>query len=150
MEEIKLFESKKVRTSSNNEEKGWCFSIVDVIEILTDHPSHQGARNYWKVMKNRRVAEGNETATNCKQLKMQAADSKMRLTEVATTEQLFRLIQSIPSPKAEPFKIWLAQIANERLNEIQEPEHSSTGNAQKELQQYTGKKVLTVLNVSYS
>ena len=120
--EIKLFEEKKVRTLWSEDKEEWCFSIVDVIEVLTDQPTFQGARNYWKVLKNRLVAEGNETVTNCNQLKMQAADGKMRLTDVASTEQLFRLIQSIPSSKAEPFKLWLAQVANERLNEMQDPE----------------------------
>jgi hypothetical protein len=120
--EIKLFEEKKVRTLWSEDKEEWYFSIVDVIEVLTDQSTFQGARNYWKVLKNRLVAEGNETVTNCNQLKMQAADGKMRLTDVATTEQLFRLIQSIPSPKAEPFKLWLAQVANDRLNEMQDPE----------------------------
>ena len=122
MKEIKLFEDKKVRTSWNDVEEEWYFSIIDVIEALTEQDSHQGARNYWKVLKYRLLAEGNETVTNCNQLKMQATDGKMRLTDVASTEQLFRLIQSIPSPKAEPFKLWLAKIANERLNEMQDPE----------------------------
>ena len=120
--DIKLFESKKIRTSWNEEEEEWYFSIIDIVEILTDQIDYQGARNYWKVLKNRLLKEGNETVTNCNQLKMEAADGKMRNTDVATTEQIFRLIQSIPSPKAEPFKLWLATIANERINEMQDPE----------------------------
>ena len=121
---IKVFEEKKVRTVWDSDKEEWYFSIVDVIEILTEQPNHQGARNYWKVLKNRMSKEGNETVTNCNQLKMQAADGKMRLTDVADTEQLFRLIQSIPSPKAEPFKQWMAQIASDRLDQMQDPELS--------------------------
>lgn len=120
--DIKLFENNKVRTIWDTELEIWYVSIIDVIEILTEQHDYQGARNYWKVLKNRLLKEGNETVTNCNQLKMLAADGKMRSTDVATTEQLFRLIQSIPSPKAEPFKLWLAKIANERINEMQDPE----------------------------
>jgi hypothetical protein len=122
--EIKLFEHKKVRTLWDEEQEKWYFSIVDVIAVLTDQPSHQGARNYWKVLKNRLLKEGNETVTNCNQLKLQAEDGKMRLTDVADTEQLFRLIQSVPSPKAEPFKLWMAEVASDRLDEMQDPELS--------------------------
>ena len=122
IDEIKLFDEKKVRTHWDSEQEQWFISIVDMIGILTAQPSYQGARNYWKVLKNRLVKEGNETVTNCNQLKFVAEDGKMRLTDVATTEQLFRLIQSIPSPKAEPFKLWLAQIASERIDEMQDPE----------------------------
>lgn len=118
-EAIKIFEEKKVRTLWDDETEEWYFSVVDVIEILTDSPN---PRKYWSVLKVRLKKEGNETATNCSQLKMLSADGKMRLTDVATTEQLFRLIQSIPSPKAEPFKLWMAQIAKERLDEMQDPE----------------------------
>ena len=121
---IKIFEQKQVRTHWDEEQEKWYFSIVDVIAVLTDQPTHQGARNYWKVLKNRLSKEGNETVTNCNRLKMLAEDSKMRFTDVADTEQLFRLIQSIPSPKAEPFKVWLAQVASERLDEMQDPELS--------------------------
>lgn len=120
--DLKLFEESKVRIAWNEAEEQWYFSIIDVVEVLTEQSSYQGARNYWKVLKSRLLAEGNETVTNCNQLKMQAADGKMRMTDVATTEQLFRLIQSIPSPKAEPFKLWLAKIAAERLDEMQDPE----------------------------
>ena len=119
---IKVFEEKKVRTVWDSDKEEWYFSIVDVIEILTEQPNHQGARNYWKVLKNRMSKEGNETVTNCNRLKLPAEDGKMRLTDVADTEQLFRLIQSIPSPKAEPFKLWMAQVAKERLDEMQDPE----------------------------
>jgi len=118
---IKLFEEKKVRTIWNEQEEEWYFSVVDVVGILTDSPD---PRNYWKVLKKRLIEEGNETVTNCNQLKLLAADGKMRLTDVANTEQLFRLIQSIPSPKAEPFKLWIAQVAKERLDQLQDPELS--------------------------
>ena len=121
---IKIFEEKKVRTIWDSDKEEWYFSIVDVIEILTEQPSHQGARNYWKVLKNRLAKEGNETVTNCNRLKLPAEDGKMRLTDVADTHQLFRLIQSIPSPKAEPFKLWMAQVAKERLDQMQDPELS--------------------------
>lgn len=121
---IKIFEEKKVRTLWDSETEEWYFSIVDVIEILTEQLSHQGARNYWKVLKSRLTKEGNETVTNCNRLKLPAEDGKMRFTDVATTEQLFRLIQSIPSPKAEPFKQWMAQVAKERLDQMQDPELS--------------------------
>ena len=123
-ESLKLFEDKKVRAVWDDELEKWYFSIVDVIAVLTDSPDYQTARNYWKVLKNRLSKEGNETVTNCNQLKMQAADGKMRLTDVADTEQLFRLIQSIPSPKAEPFKQWMAQVASERIDQLQDPELS--------------------------
>jgi prophage antirepressor-like protein len=119
--QIKLFENKKVRSHWDQDQQQWYFSIVDVIEILTEQDSHQGARNYWKVLKHRLTKEGNETVTNCNQLKFEAEDGKMRLSDVATTEQLFRLIQSIPSKKAEPFKLWLAKIGSERLDEMQDP-----------------------------
>lgn len=105
---IKIFEEKKVRTVWDSDREERYFSIVDVIEILTEQPTHQGARNYWKVLKNRMSKEGNETVTIYNRLKLPAEDGKMRLTDVADTEQLFRLIQSIPSPKAEPFKLWMA------------------------------------------
>lgn len=119
---IKLFEQKQVRTVWSNEEEKWYFSIVDIISILTNQLDHQGARNYWKVMKNRLLKEGNETVTNCNRLKIKAEDGKMRLTDVADTEQLLRLIQSIPSKKAEPFKQWLAKVGRERIDEIEDPE----------------------------
>jgi len=121
-EAIKIFDDRKVRTLWDTEKEQWYFSIIDVIAVLTDQNNYQGARNYWKVLKFRLLKEGNETVTNCNRLKLLAEDGKMRMTDVADTEQLFRLIQSIPSPKAEPFKQWLAQIASERLDEMQDPE----------------------------
>jgi hypothetical protein len=111
-----------VRTLWDENEEKWYFSIIDVIYILTDQSDYQGARNYWKVLKHRLLKEGNETVTNCNRLKMPAADGKMRLTDVADTEQLLRLIQSIPSKKAEPFKQWLAKVGRERIDEIEDPE----------------------------
>lgn len=116
---IRLFEQKQVRSVWNSEEEKWYFSIVDVLAILSGSISPQA---YWRKLKQRLKEEGNETVTNCHGLKMLALDGKMRMTDVADTEQLFRLIQSIPSPKAEPFKLWLAQIAAERLDEMQDPE----------------------------
>jgi hypothetical protein len=116
---VKIFDNKKVRTLWDEKQEKWYLSIVDVIAVLTDSPN---ARKYWSVLKTRLKAEGSQLTTNCSQLKMQSADGKFYLTDVADTEQLFRLIQSIPSPKAEPFKLWLAQIASERLDEMQDPE----------------------------
>ena len=121
-EELKLFEDKKVRIHWDQDKEQWYFSVIDVIAVLTDQSDYQSARNYWKVLKFRLLKEGNETVTNCNQLKFVAEDGKMRLTDVADTEQLFRLIQSIPSPKAEPFKMWLAQVGKERIDEIEDPE----------------------------
>ena len=119
--EIKIFDDKQVRTHWDSEQEKWFIAIVDVIALLTESPNPQV---YWRVMKKRLLDEGNETVTNCNGLKMLAADGKMRMTDVADAEQLFRLIQSIPSPKAEPFKLWLAQVAAERLDEMQDPELS--------------------------
>jgi hypothetical protein len=119
MSNIKLFESKTIRSHWDAEQEIWFFAIVDVIEVLTDSPNPQV---YWRVMKKRLKDEGNETVTNCNALKMEAADGKMRATDVANTEQLFRLIQSIPSPKAEPFKQWLAKVGYERIEETENPE----------------------------
>ena len=116
---IKIFEDKKVRSVWDAEAEKWYISIVDVVEVLTGSVD---ATAYWRKLKQRLKAEGNETVTNCHGLKMQAADGKMRMTDVADVEQLFRLIQSIPSPKAEPFKLWLAQLGRERLEEIDDPE----------------------------
>ena len=121
-ESLQLFETKKVRTIWDDEQEKWYFAIVDVVAVLTEQNDYQTSRNYWKVLKNRLKNEGNETVTNCNQFKLQAADGKMRLTDVADTEQLFRLIQSIPSPKAEPFKIWMSQVASNRLEQMQDPE----------------------------
>ena len=122
MSNIKLFETKKIRSEWNEKEQKWYFAIVDVIAVLTESPNPQV---YWRVLKKRLKAEGNETVTNCNALKMQAADGKMRLTDVADVNQLLRLIQSIPSPKAEPFKLWLAKVGQERLEEIENPELAS-------------------------
>lgn len=122
--DIKLFEEKQVRTVWNDEEEQWYFSIVDVCGILTDQPDTEHARNYWKVLKHRLLKEGNKTVTNCNRLKMTSEDGKMRLTDVATSEQLFRVIQSIPSPKAEPFKVWMAEVAAQRLEQLADPELS--------------------------
>jgi DNA-damage-inducible protein D len=124
MNNIKLFEEKRIRSQWVAKKEKWYFSIVDVIAILTDQPTHQGARNYWKVMKNRLLKEGNETVTNCNQLKLVAEDGKLRETDVGDVEQLLRLIQSVPSPKAEPFKQWLAKVGYERMQEIANPEQS--------------------------
>jgi hypothetical protein len=116
---IKLFNDRKIRTHWDEEQEKWYFSIVDVVGVLTVSVD---VAAYWRKLKQRLKEEGNETVTNCHGLKMLAADGKMRLTDVADTEQLFRLIQSIPSPKAEPFKLWLAQVASERIDEIEDPE----------------------------
>ena len=119
--QIQIFNDKKVRSVWDSEKEEWYFSVVDVVEILTDSAD---PRNYWKVLKNRLKKEGNETVTNCNRLKLPAADGKMRLTDVATDEQLFRIIQSVPSPKAEPFKQWMAKVAATRLDQMQDPELS--------------------------
>ena len=116
---VKIFEEKKVRSVWDEEKETWYYSIVDVVAILTGSENPQV---YWRVLKKRLIAEGNETVTNCNAFKMPAPDGKMRLTDIADTEQLFRIIQSIPSPKAEPFKQWLAQVGRERLEEIEDPE----------------------------
>lgn len=121
MSNIKIFENKKVRSQYDSDKEIWFFSIVDIIGILTDQPSVQRSRNYWKVLKNRLIKEGNELVTNFNQLKLQSEDGKFYKTDVGTVEQIFRLIQSIPSPKAEPFKQWLAKVGYERLQEIQDP-----------------------------
>jgi len=121
MSNIKLFEDKRIRTQYNEDEEMWYFSIVDVVGILTDSPK---PGNYWKVLKHRLIKEGSQLVTDCNQLKMQSADGKFYNTDVASTEQLLRLIQSIPSPKAEPFKQWLAKTGYERIEEIQDPEKS--------------------------
>ena len=120
-DKLQLFENRIIRTSWSEEEEEWYFSIVDVVAVLTDSPNPQ---TYWRVMKKRLKDEGNETVTNCNALKMTAADGKKRLTDVATTEQLLRIIQSIPSPKAEPFKLWLAEVGRERIEETIDPEQA--------------------------
>ena len=123
-EALQLFEEKKIRSVWDDKEEKWYFSIVDVCAVLTEQPDAEHARNYWKVLKHRLIKEGNQTVTTCNRLKLRAADGKLRLTDVADTEQLFRLIQSIPSPKAEPFKLWMAQVASTRLEQMQNPEKS--------------------------
>lgn len=119
MSNIKLFQSKQIRSVWNEEEQQWYFSVVDVVGALTDSVDPSA---YWRKLKQRLISEGNETVTNCHRLKMQAVDGKMRLTDVANTKDMLRIIQSIPSPKAEPFKQWLAQVGSERIAEIENPE----------------------------
>jgi len=121
---IRLFEDKRVRYEWDEQNEKWWFSVVDVIEILTEQPTHDHARKYWSVMKTRLKKEGTEPTTICSQLKMETYDHKMRLTDVADTEQLLRIIQSVPSKKAEPFKRWLAKVGSERLDETVDPEVS--------------------------
>ena len=118
---IQLFENQPIRTAWNEELEEWYFSIIDVVAVLTES---KDANAYWRKLKQRLIKEGNETVTNCHGLKLRAADGKLRLTDVADTEQLFRLIQSVPSPKAEPFKLWMAQVASTRLEQMQDPEKS--------------------------
>lgn len=120
-EEIKMFGDRKVRSVWDETAEEWYFSVVDVVAVLTESDN---PRNYWKVLKNRLKNEGNESVTNCNQLKLKAADGKSYKTDVATAAQMFRIIQSIPSRKAEPFKIWMAKVAAERLNQLQDPELS--------------------------
>ena len=122
-DQIQLFENKRIRTAWDAEKEEWCFSIVDVVAVLTDQPDARHASTYWAVLKKRLNDEGaGQLLTNCKQLKMTAADGKKRLNDVADTEQLLRIIQSVPSPKAEPFKLWLAQVGQERIEETIDPE----------------------------
>ena len=121
-QEIKLFEEQKVRMEWDDEKEKWFFSIVDVCAVLTESKDYLTARKYWNKLKQRLKEEGNETVTNCHALKMKAADGKMRLTDVADVEQMFRVIQSIPSPKAEPFKQWMAEVASQRVDQMQDPE----------------------------
>jgi len=116
VEQLQLFEEQTIRTAWDEENEEWYFSIVDVVGVLTDATDFAAARNYWKVTKHRMLKEGKELVTNCNQLKLKAADGKRRLTDVANTEQLLRIIQSIPSKKAEPFKMWLAQVGRERMD----------------------------------
>ena len=119
---LKLFENKKIRYVWNDEEEDWYFSVVDIVEVLAESKDYQTARNYWKVLKIRLKSEGSELVTNCNRLKLQASDGKMRETDCLSTKNVLRLIQSIPSPKAEPFKMWLAQLGNDRLEEYADPE----------------------------
>lgn len=124
VEKIQLFEGKRVRTAWDEEKQEWFFSIVDVCRVLTDQPSQERARNYWKVLKNRLKKEGSEVVTNCNRLKLVAEDGKPRLTDVADMKTMFRVIESIPSKKAEPIKVWMAQVAAERVNQMIDPERS--------------------------
>lgn len=119
---IQLFEEQPIRTAWDEEQEEWYFSVVDVVQVLTEQPDGRHAAKYWSVLKSRLKKEGSEVTTNCSQLKLKAADGKRRLTDVANTEQLLRIIQSIPSKKVEPFKLWLAQIGRERIEEIIDPE----------------------------
>ena len=119
MDEIKLYENKQIRSVWDEEKEEWYFSVVDVVGVLTESENPQV---YWRVLKKRLKEEGNESVTNCNALKMKAADGKMRLTDVADMQGIFRIIQSIPSPKAEPFKLWLAEVGKERIDEIIDPE----------------------------
>ena len=119
---IKIFENKNIRTAWNDDEEDWYFSVIDIISILIDSKDYQSARDYWKVLKKRLILEGNEPVTKCNRLKLAAADGKMRGTDCLSTKNILRLVQSVPSPKAEPFKMWLAQVGADRLDEIADPE----------------------------
>ena len=121
-DKLQLFENKRIRTAWDEEKEEWYFSIVDVVAVLTDQPDQRHAAKYWSVLKTRLKKEGSELTTNCSQLKMRSADGKRYNTDVADTEQILRIIQSIPSPKAEPFKLWLAQVGRERIEETIDPE----------------------------
>lgn len=123
-DQIQIYDNQPIRTAWDEEKEEWFFSIVDVIGVLTDQPDVDRARNYWKVLKNRLKNEGSQLVTNCNQLKMRSQDGKQRLTDVADTEQLLRIIQSVPSKKAEPFKLWLAQVGRERIEETIDPEQA--------------------------
>lgn len=159
MSNIKIFENKKVRSQYDADKEMWYFSIVDIVGILTDQPTVDRARNYWKVLKSRLLKEGNETVTNCNRLKLEAEDGKLRLTDVGNVEDIFRLIQSIPSPKAEPFKQWLAKVGYERLQEINDPSQSidrarenwqKLGRSEKWIQQrMTGQEMPLAFSNSY-
>ena len=123
-DKIQVFDNQPIRTAWDEEKEKWYFSIVDVISVLTDQPDLDGARNYWKVLKNRLNKVGSQLGTNCNQLKMKSQDGKRRLTDVADTAQLLRIIQSVPSKKAEPFKVWLAEVGRERIEETIDPEQA--------------------------
>jgi len=122
MDSIQLFEDKRIRTAWDADKQEWYFSVIDVVAVLTSQATQRSAAKYWSVLKTRMKKEGNQLTTNCRQLKMTAEDGKNRLTDVASTEQLLRIIQSIPSPKAEPFKLWLAMVGRERIDETIDPE----------------------------
>ena len=131
---LQMFEDQPIRTAWDEEREEWYFSVVDVVRVLTDSPDYTTGRKYWNKLKQRLKEEGSELVTDCHQLKMKAADGKLRMTDVANTEQLLRLIQSIPSKKAEPFKLWLATVGRER---------KVVGNARKEIESQTGRPVIT-------
>jgi len=120
--DLAIFEKFKIRRVYDEQKETWYFSVVDIIQVLTQHADYQAARNYWKVLKNRLKKEGSETVTNCNRLKLTAEDGKMRFTDVANPETLLRLIQSVPSQKAEPIKLWLAKVGYERMQELADPE----------------------------
>lgn len=141
-DKIQLFEDQPIRAAWDSKQEEWYFSIVDVVGILTDSPDYNTGRKYWNKLKQRLKEEGSQLVTNCHQLKMTAADGKKRLTDVATTEQLLRLIQSIPSPKAEPFKLWLAEVGRERIEETIDPEQA----IDRALEAETGESVVTSQN----
>lgn len=121
-DKIQLFQDQKIRAAWDEDKEEWLFSVVDIIRVLTEQPSQDGARNYWKVLKKRLIDEGNQSVANCNQLKMKSTDGKYYKTDVVDTKSLLRLVQSIPSKKAEPFKQWLAQVGSDRLDEAQNPE----------------------------
>lgn len=157
---IQLFDDKRIRTAWDEEKEEWYFSIIDAVAVLTNQPDYQAARNYWKVTKKRLKEEGNETVTACNQLKMTAADGKRRMTDVANTEQLLRIIQSIPSPKAEPFKLWLAEATTTEISKQKAPSTFSeniavareggeaAGIARKAVEARTGVPVITSKNAA--
>lgn len=122
--DMTLFEDYQIRRVYDEEAEIWWFSVIDIIQVLTQQLDYQAARNYWKVLKNRLAGEGSEVVTNCNQLKLTAADGKQRVTDVATAETLLRLVQSVPSPKAEPIKLWLAKVGYERMQEMADPSRS--------------------------
>jgi len=122
--DMTLFENYQIRRVYDEETERWWFSVIDIVQVLTQQPDHQAARNYWKVLKNRLSKEKSEVVTNCNRLKMTATDGKQRLTDVATAETLLRLVQSVPSPKAEPIKLWLAKVGYERMQEMADPARS--------------------------
>ena len=156
-DKIQIFEDKKIRTAWNEETEEWYFSVVDVIAVLTDSPN---PATYWRVLKKRLKDEGNETVTSCNGLKMTAADGKKRMTDVADTEQLLRIIQSIPSPKAEPFKLWLAEATTTELSKTTNPQNfqenvevakkggNIAGDTRKAIEESTGKPVITSKNAA--
>lgn len=127
MDEIKLYDDKQIRSVWDEEKEEWYFSVVDVVGVLTEQENARGASTYWAVLKKRLKEEGNELLTICKQLKMKATDGKKRLTDVANMQGIFRIIQSIPSPKAEPFKLWLSEVGKERIDKIIAPERTIDG-----------------------